>query len=338
MAKSLIESVADTTAHRDRGRLRHAIASLLRELLDADTVTMYGLLAANVNALLSVEVAVTRNDREFGNAPGTPDATPLALGDRPEWCACMMGHEVVQYEAREGVAVIALPMTSERGELGLIVIETPELLGRAAIAQVGAILRIQANHLALLDYGERDTLTGLLNRKTFDGAFASIRDRIATADARAVVPGPSWLALADIDLFKSINDSHGHLFGDEVLLLIAQVIQESFRRVDQIFRFGGEEFLILLDAATPAGASIAFERLRASIEATVFPQIGRITISLGYSRIEIRDGPSTCVERADAALYYVKQNGRNQVRAYDALAAAGKITGRIRTHGDAVLF
>ena len=338
MAKSLIESVADTTAHRDRGRLRLAIARLLRELLDADTVTMYGLLAADENALLSVEVAVARNDSELTVPAETPESAPFALGERPEWCACILRNEVVQYVAHEDVAVVALPMNSERGELGLIVIETPELLGRTAIAQIAEILRIQSNHLALLDYGERDTLTGLLNRKTFDGAFANIRDRIATADARAAVPGPSWLALADIDHFKDINDSHGHLFGDEVLLLIAQVIQECFRRMDQIFRFGGEEFLILLDAATPTGAAIAFERLRASIESTVFPQIGRITISLGYSRIEVRDGPSTCVERADAALYYAKQNGRNQVRAYDALAAAGRISVKPRTDGDAVLF
>jgi diguanylate cyclase (GGDEF)-like protein len=338
MFTSLLESVADTTAHRDRGRLRHAIARLLRELLDADTVTMYAVSAANEHALLSVEVAATRADSELAACAGTSDSTPFAIDARPEWKACVVRQEAVQYVARDGAAVVVLPMASERGEQGLLVIETAELLGRAAIAQVAAILRIQSNHLALLDYGERDTLTGLLNRKTFDGAFAHIRDRISTADARASAPGPSWLALADIDHFKPINDSLGHLFGDEVLLLVAQIIQECFRRVDQIFRFGGEEFLILLDAATPTGAAVAFERLRASIEGTVFPQIGRITISLGYARIELCDGPSTCVERADAALYYAKQNGRNQVRAFDALAAAGKLAVKTRTDANVELF
>jgi diguanylate cyclase (GGDEF)-like protein len=338
MSKSLLESVADTTVHRDRGRLRQAIARLLRELLDAHSVQMYGLSATDESAMLIAEVDVRRDDPGISPNTGISTGEPLRLRDRPAWCGCVLRQEVVQYVSNEGVAVLALPSAAERGEPGLIVIETGELLGRSAIAQIDAILRIQTNHLALLDYGERDTLTGLLNRKTFDGAFSSIRDRIATADARATPRGPSWLALADIDHFKGINDSHGHLFGDEVLLLVSQVIQQCFRRMDQVFRFGGEEFLILLDAATPAGASIAFERLRTSIEAAVFPQIGRITISLGYSVIERRDGPSTCVERADAALYYAKHHGRNQVRSYEALIATGELAVQTRKDADAVLF
>jgi diguanylate cyclase (GGDEF)-like protein len=338
MSKSLIESLADTTVHRDRPRLRHAIATLLRELLDANSVAMYALCASDASNMLVPEVAVTRDEREFSNDAGASLRVPVSLAECPAWVACIMHNEVVQYLAREGLAVLVMPTTADRGELGLLVIETSAPLSRAAIAQVAAILRIMTNHLALLDYGERDTLTGLLNRKTFDGAFARIRDRIARADTRARTPGPSWLGIADIDHFKTINDSHGHLFGDEVLLLVSQVIQDSFRRDDQIFRYGGEEFLILLDAASPAGASIAFERLRGAIEAAVFPQIGRITLSIGYSRVEVRDGSSTCVERADAALYHAKQHGRNQVRSYDALVEAGELAVKKRSDEDPELF
>jgi diguanylate cyclase (GGDEF)-like protein len=134
------------------------------------------------------------------------------------------------------------------------------------------------------------------------------------------------LGLIDIDKFKSINDTYGHLFGDEVLLLVAQIMQRSFRGADQIFRFGGEEFVVVLDHATTSGVDIAFDRLRATIEQFAFPQVGRVTISLGYSEISPNDDPTTCVERADAALYYAKHHGRNNIRNYEALVAAGELT------------
>ena len=161
---------------------------------------------------------------------------------------------------------------------------------------VGAILRILKNHFALLDYGERDTLTGMLNRKTFEKRFEKLRQRLVALDAAHPTKEPSWLGLVDIDKFKLINHSHGHLFGDEVLLLISQLMQRCFRGADHLFRFGGEEFVIVLDNATELGAQIAFERLRAAV----------------------------------AALYYSKNHGRNNIRNYEALVAAGELTAKDR--------
>jgi diguanylate cyclase (GGDEF)-like protein len=148
---------------------------------------------------------------------------------------------------------------------------------------------------------------------------------------------PSWLALADIDKFKSINDSRGHLFGDEVLLLVAQQMAKCFRGADQLFRFGGEEFVIVLDQASEAGARIAFDRFRAAVEEFEFPQIGHVTLSLGYSQITPDDGPTSCVERADAALYYAKNHGRNNVRNFEELVACGELSARAE-RADTVIF
>jgi diguanylate cyclase (GGDEF)-like protein len=111
----------------------------------------------------------------------------------------------------------------------------------------------------------------------------------------------------------------------------------SFRGADQLFRFGGEEFVIVLDQASIEGAAIAFERLRAAIETNKFPQVGRVTISLGYTRILADDAPTTCAERADAALYYAKHNGRNNVRSHEVLTAAGEIAPKPQS-GDIELF
>jgi len=84
----------------------------------------------------------------------------------------------------------------------------------------------------------------------------------------------------------------------------------------------------VLEKATPEGAHIAFERLRSAIEVFAFPQVGRVTISLGYSRIQATDSPTSCVERADAALYYAKHHGRNNVRCYEQLIAEGQLTAK----------
>jgi diguanylate cyclase (GGDEF)-like protein len=199
---------------------------------------------------------------------------------------------------------------------------------------VDGILRIMKNHLALLDYGESDTLTGLLNRKTFDTRFSKLRSLSGVRSAEE----PSWLGIVDVDKFKSINDTYGHLFGDEVLLLVARLLKQAFRGADQLFRFGGEEFIVVLDRATTPGAHIAFNRARAMVEEFRFPQIPKVTISLGYTIISPQDAAGTCIERADEALYYAKHHGRNNVQSYEVLIASGELKAKPSNVTDVELF
>jgi len=196
-----------------------------------------------------------------------------------------------------------------------------------------------------LDYGELDTLTGLLNRKTFEGCFEKLRERLIRPapkvvqhlpENRSQIAQPSWLALIDIDHFKAVNDGFWHLFGDEVLLLVSRLMRRSFRSGDLLFRFGGEEFLVLLEQASEPGAEMALERLRTMVEGYTFPQV-RLTISVGYTRINPEDVATLCVERADAALYYAKSHGRNNVRSCEALIAAGEIKHKVG-NGEIELF
>jgi diguanylate cyclase (GGDEF)-like protein len=219
----------------------------------------------------------------------------------------------------------------------MLEVETSAVLSTHEVDLVFGILTILKNHLALLDYGEIDTLTGLLNRKTFEGQFEKLRRRLYDAKRRPndrTSEEPSWLGLVDIDHFKSINDSYGHLFGDEVLLLVSHIMKRSFRGADQLFRFGGEEFVILLEHATEPGAAIAFDRFREGVEKYEFPQVGRVTVSLGYTQVNAGDVPALCVERADAALYYIKSHGRNGVRNCESLLFNGEI--RVQRQSDDV--
>ena len=196
------------------------------------------------------------------------------------------------------------------------------------------LTRIYGNQLKLLDYADLDTLTRLLNRKTFDEAF----DRLLSSPSPGNLDddteerrdlhhddSPAWLCIIDIDHFKRINDSFGHLFGDEVLLRMGELLRKTFRGGDRLFRFGGEEFIVILNAADARLAEMSFNRFRYSVESHEFPQVGKVTCSLGFTRVSEMDVPTDAVGRADEALYYAKENGRNQVCSYEQLVAQGKI-------------
>ena len=147
-----------------------------------------------------------------------------------------------------------------------------------------------------------------------------------------------WLAMIDIDHFKRVNDTYGHLIGDEVLLLLARLMRACFRFHDQLYRFGGEEFVVLMRCNGEAEAALALERLRTSTASHLFPQVGHITISIGFSEVRPGDTPSGAFERADKAVYHAKEHGRNQVCSHAALIAQGKLTEQAANVGDVELF
>src|SRR5690606_12002207 len=130
--------------------------------------------------------------------------------------------------------------------------------------------------LAVLDYGEHDTLTGLRNRKTFDTMFLK-----RLAEMRLAAGEPHWIGVIDIDHFKRINDRYGHLFGDEVLMLIARIMRSAFQPGDMLYRFGGEEFVVQMPAIQAEAARAVFDGLRQRVADYCFPQVGQVTGSVG---------------------------------------------------------
>jgi diguanylate cyclase (GGDEF)-like protein len=161
---------------------------------------------------------------------------------------------------------------------------------------IHGIFHVYCNYQSLLDYSERDALTGLFNRKTFDEQFTRYAFAIAPHEAHSLdhderrhdsndEPKGHWLAVVDIDHFKQVNDRYGHLYGDEVLILVANILRASFRAHDRIFRFGGEEFVILLRSTTLTDARKIFDRFRQNVQEYDFPQVGKVTVSLGFVNI-----------------------------------------------------
>ena len=224
------------------------------------------------------------------------------------------------------------PIATERDVVGVLEIETRTSLDAQQQRMVMTILRIFRNFQGLLDYGERDSLTGLLNRKTFDESFMKASATVAAPASddpqgrRANdAAGSHWLGVIDIDHFKRVNDTFGHLIGDEVLLLLSRLMRGTLRFHDRLYRFAGEEFVVLLRCRGDESAALAFERLRGNVERYAFPQVERVTVSIGFSEVTSGDTPSGAFERADKAVYYAKAHGRNQVQCHAALIARGEL-------------
>lgn len=158
-----------------------------------------------------------------------------------------------------------------------------------------------------------DGLTGLSNRRGFDLALATC---LSAPDAEE--HGPSLL-MTDIDFFKRVNDSYGHLFGDKVLRSVAQILKGNVKGNDTAARYGGEEFVILLPDTPLEGALHLAEKIRASVEKFRIKRtdkneaVANITVSLGVASYRGGESGSEFVARADAALYASKNQGRNRV-------------------------
>jgi diguanylate cyclase (GGDEF)-like protein len=321
---TLIDRLADTTSRRERDALDRDIVLMLGEFLAARSVTLYYLLREGTHQRIVENIRLAQGilrvqPRMFQDPAGGPDD---AGGQ--EWRKCIDHGRPVFDTLPDGSSSVYFPIDDGSRTTGVVEIALTGPMSEREVRLAQGLLRILRNQIALLDYGERDTLTGLLNRKTFESRFERLCEELPPS-----VPlrsqAHSWLGLLDIDRFKSINDTYGHVFGDEVLLLVSQIMQSTLRSEDQLFRFGGEEFVVVLEGTDATGACDAFQRIRAAVEQQCFPQVVSVTASLGFTALRREDSPPSCVERADAALYFVKNNGRNGVRCFEDLVQAGNL-------------
>jgi len=183
------------------------------------------------------------------------------------------------------------------------------------------LTQLYRNQVALHDSKERDLLTKLPNRQSFDARILQVCEHFRGGDpVDCIKQKSSWIAMLDIDHFKQVNDTFGHLSGDEVLLVFSQLMEKHFRYNDFLFRFGGEEFVVVLNLINQNDAITVFERFRQAIASHDFPTVGQVTVSIGAAHIDSAIMPSTLLDRADKALYYAKDNGRNQLALYEKIS------------------
>jgi len=176
---------------------------------------------------------------------------------------------------------------------------------------------LQLVHQQLEKQATTDALTGLYNRRYLYDIFPRLWSDAQRQQSRLSI------MLVDLDLFKQVNDRHGHLIGDKVLVMLADVLRDTCRVSDFIFRMGGEEFLVLTQGDVD-GAAVLAEKIRTTLEHNTLSGDGysiRVTASFGVARAEEQDGTKALnqlLARADKALYTAKQAGRNQVAVWPA--------------------
>lgn len=175
------------------------------------------------------------------------------------------------------------------------------------------VLQLRNNLERTEEAGMRDVVTLIGNRRYFDTTFAQELER-----ARRT--GDSFcLALADLDRFKLVNDRFGHLVGDRILRLFAEILVQNVRGQDRVARYGGEEFALMLPGASLEDAKGAAERIRKVLEAkqwTLGPTgepVGAVTASFGVAKLRVNETGADLIKRADDNLYDAKARGRNCV-------------------------
>ena len=336
--ESIIKHLVEITGHRDHDLLNISVISALCELTQAERARVLDVVPIGGQLHLKSQISIVNGqvtvDEEHSAVPNVGEL--LAQYPELENGISQKTH-VIESLDENGKGSIWLPIWMNDKVNVCLEIVNPASYTKNTIEVMNGILIVYRNFQNLLDYSERDSLTGLLNRKTFDDNFSKIlRSSVSHGQTQGADHNQTerrtgekdkhhWLAVVDIDHFKRVNDQFGHLYGDEVLILIANLMRSSFRPSDKLFRFGGEEFVILLRSTSQADAQMIFDRFRTNVEQYPFPQVGRVTVSLGYAHIDPFEPAVGIMGRADQALYFAKSNGRNRTCHYENLVAMGDL-------------
>lgn len=335
--KPVLQNLAEMTAHRDHLRLEVSVLSTLLHLGRTVQVRALELITEDQGIVLRPRCWSEGGHIISSKHDIDSDPQRMPLQALPELAQCIATGSESAARSANGRHTLWLPVWQAGRAAACLEITQPNAFTPHQRDVIMAVFMVYQNYQSLLDYSERDALTGLLNRKTFEDQFLRHADAAQSSSDDGNEPH-QWLATIDIDHFKAVNDRFGHLYGDEVLILVANLLRSQFKSQDCIFRFGGEEFVVLLRSITLAQTRRALERLRMAVESYDFPQVGRITISIGFVASH-QGSPVESMGRADQALYHAKENGRNQVCFYDDLVRSGVLQQQPTvSHGEVELF
>ena len=343
----ILSALARLSALRERDALEDAIVELVRRdaVPECDSVRLVRAIGEpgaqhwQVRAGFAQELDTTERDHVWADWSSLP-----AVADYPLRQQAIAIGNVVQHGSDPCLAIF--PLERDPVQACVLEIESAQPLNNGQCHTVHWLLAIYRNLIGLLDYGEKDALTGLLNRKSFDGAFVraamqqdALEQDLDHADRRIPHEQQSyWMAVLDIDHFKRVNDTFGHLIGDEVLVLMARIMRTALRQQDQLYRFGGEEFVVLLRCPDHARTEAVLERFRETVERFEFPRVGTVTVSIGFTQLRGDDSPDTAFNRADKAVYQAKDAGRNRVCSFAQLLASGTVVDNASPEEDIEFF
>lgn len=330
----IVDSLAEITRYKDRELLERSLAVTLSELFLNDEFRFYRITTAEVNGITKLKLLLLT----YANQGVVVSEHQTHEHELPSWSIELVTQAVENQELVErhdpetDATHIVYPVYTKHDDIYGTLLHKSRQPSFESRRLIYGLLRIYSNYLALLEESHRDTLTNLLNREILDSEVtkiiignARLHDNETKKRRRTLDGAHAWLCLLDVDHFKRINDEWGHLYGDEVLILLARQLETIFRKEDLLFRYGGEEFVALFRTFSYEDAQAVCERTRKTIAQYPFPGVGRVTISIGVAEITRQPGSALVIGQADKALYYAKEHGRDQSCFYDHLLAQGLI-------------
>lgn len=208
------------------------------------------------------------------------------------------------------IAVLALLVLVLEGSVFSSGLEEWMFLSTASVTILFSMLfasRTESQRIRLESLAVHDVLTGAQNRLAMEQALQALTAGRREADADA------GIAILDLDHFKEVNDRFGHEAGDRVLADFCRLVRRYIRRGDELYRYGGEEFVLLLPGIETGGLGRVAEDVRAGIARDLRHADARITVSIGVAMRTPGEDYQACLARADAAMYRAKRSGRNRV-------------------------
>lgn len=330
MNKQILDSVIAITDNKDIDSVGISLMSTIAEYVYFESATLYELERSWPNPAVNILLELTVQPEEphfnwFANRRLADPSTQLV--------SSLDSLKRSVTENKQGKIELWVPVTGSEKKLALFL--RAENLTPENKSLISAFARVYGNYLRVLVECEKDKLTGLLNRHSFERHLRQMLSKQASTqkqlqkeipERQAHIGDTPWLVILDIDHFKKVNDVFGHVCGDEVLLTLSQKMSSYFRSTDYVFRFGGEEFVIILEPATQSDAFKKLNEFRRSVEEDRFPLVGKITVSIGFARASQNDFEQVLMEHADKALYYAKEHGRNAVYCYEQLIEDGLLS------------
>jgi len=312
--QKLFKLIKSLTCQANISNLVRSLESLLETNFEDVQLVVYELQAARVdNNKTQYFICVDC----LGKAP------PVNLNENHNFFTAFMDKEkYFSYDGTKKSQLIFPVVLYDKSVSHLITVEHSYKNGTKSALLIG-LMDIFTDVFRSIHEKGYDPLTRILNRQAFDQVAADLAlSNSSSPDSNK--HGQSGkrfksIAILDIDKFKSINDGYGHAIGDETLVLFAQTVRSILRQGDLFFRYGGEEFVIFVKEVKSEQAYHVLERCRAAIESRRFPQVGQVTVSIGFTDLSKDNHPIDDLSKADKALYYIKNNGRNQVKSYEYL-------------------
>lgn len=324
-----MESVVEITQQRDQDSLVSCLVNALAECIENSSVSFYRIQSALETDTEShvYSIVSSQNDTNLTDSTHKPEAVVAEVNQSQS------ENRIIEDKDSTGYRLY-YPVSNKDRVMAVIEVVSPEITDSDKKLLRGMV-KVYENFVDVINTSTHDTLTGLLNRRTFETSvnkmisayYKKLEEEFLDHPERRNFDesSPHWLGVLDIDHFKNVNDTYGHIYGDEVLLLISQIMKGFFRKSDLIYRFGGEEFVIVLRPTKEKDAVNVFERLRERVAEYNFPQVGKVTVSIGFAQIKQNDYPITILDLADKALYYAKENGRNSIACYEKLISEGQL-------------